>query len=108
MDSACYPLPFSVDHIVAAQHGGETEANNLALACLHCNRHKGPNIAGLDSETGGIVRLYNPRTDAWSAHFEWRGAELIGRTPIGRATVRVCAINAPDIIAVRLAIAPRS
>ena len=30
------------DHIVPRQHGGETHENNLALACLCCNRYKGP------------------------------------------------------------------
>ena len=37
-------LPHQPDHIIAEQHGGETTAANLALARVHCNRHKGPNI----------------------------------------------------------------
>ena len=36
------------DHIVSRQHGGATEANNLALAYLCCNRFKGPNIGPFD------------------------------------------------------------
>ena len=28
------------------------DEDNLALACAHCNRHKGPNLAGFDPETG--------------------------------------------------------
>jgi len=39
------------DHIIATQHGGKTTLNNLALACLQCNRCKGPNIASVDPET---------------------------------------------------------
>jgi len=27
--------PHQPDHIIAEQHGGETEADNLALSCLH-------------------------------------------------------------------------
>jgi hypothetical protein len=50
--SSDHPLPFHVDHIIARQHGGQTVLDNLALSCLHCNRHKGPNIAGIDSATG--------------------------------------------------------
>jgi hypothetical protein len=96
-----YPLPFHADHIVARQHGGQTRLENLALACLHCNRHKGPNIAGLDFNTGGLVRLFHPRLDLWKEHFEWSGAALKGRTSIGRATVHVLAINDPDFLAVR-------
>jgi 5-methylcytosine-specific restriction endonuclease McrA len=43
-----YPtIHFPVDHIIARQHGGPTAMHNLALSCLHCNSHKGPNIAGI-------------------------------------------------------------
>src|SRR5688500_12855350 len=79
-------LTFEVDHVVALKHRGLTHPNNLALACFACNNHKGSNIAGVDSETGTIVRLYHPRSDVWDEHFAWRGAVLAGRTPIGRAT----------------------
>ena len=60
---------------------------------LACNRHKGPNIAGIDSRTGKIVPLFNPRRHKWSRHFRWDGPVLVGRTPQGRATVRVLKIN---------------
>ena len=55
LPSAGYPLPLQMDHIIARQHGGETDANNLALACVHCNRHKGPNIGGIDPATGSLT-----------------------------------------------------
>lgn len=48
-----YRLPFQVDHIIARQHGGMSMIDNLALACLHCNRFKGPNIAGFGSGVAG-------------------------------------------------------
>jgi hypothetical protein len=96
-----YPLPFHVDHIIARQHGGATVLENLALACLHCNRHKGPNIAGHDPATGELDRLFHPRLDVWSEHFAWAGVELIGRTQIGRITIQALAINDPDFLAVR-------
>jgi 5-methylcytosine-specific restriction endonuclease McrA len=32
------------DHITPLQHDGKTEASNLALACVRCNRHKGPTM----------------------------------------------------------------
>ncbi len=32
-----------VEHIAAKQHGGTDDPSNLALACIHCNLHKGPN-----------------------------------------------------------------
>src|SRR5262245_46764895 len=82
-----------IDHIVAEKHHGPTTPDNLALACFHCNNHKGPNIAGVDSETGQVVRLVHPRQDVWTDHFAWRGAVMVGLTPSGRATVDVLAIN---------------
>jgi hypothetical protein len=86
----------------ARQDGGQTVLENLALASLHCNRHKGPNIAGTDPDTGEIVRLFHPRSDRWNDHFE--GAALTGRTTIGRVTIQVLAINDPDFLAMREAL----
>ena len=40
---------YHVEHIVA--HGGRDDSENLALACYHCNAHKGPNLSGLDPES---------------------------------------------------------
>jgi 5-methylcytosine-specific restriction endonuclease McrA len=62
-------LPFHIDHVIARQHGGLEDLENLALACVHCNRFKRPNIAGFDTETNQVVRLFHPRTDLWSQHF---------------------------------------
>ncbi len=101
LPTSVYPLPFHVDHIKARQHGGLAILENLAFACLHCNRHKGPNLAGADPNTGELVRIFNPRMDQWTEHFEWIGSILAGRTAIGRVTIQVLAINDPDIVAVR-------
>ena len=99
-----YPLPFHIDHVIARQHKGQTVLENLAFACLHCNRHKGPNIAGTDPDSGEVTRLFHPRLDVWNDHFEWIGASLRGTTAIGRATVQVLAMNEPDFLAVREAL----
>jgi hypothetical protein len=40
-----------------------------------------------------LVALFNPRQDKWSKHFAWRGPLLIGKTPVGRATIDVLKIN---------------
>ncbi len=95
------PLPFQVDHIVARQHGGQTILENLAWSCLHCNKHKGPNIASIDPRTRALVSLFHPRRQTWERHFVWNGSILVGRTRTGRATVRVLAINDPDFVAFR-------
>lgn len=54
---------FHVEHIVARQHGGLTEPENLALSCSFGNFHKGPNIAALDPESRQLVPLFHPRRD---------------------------------------------
>lgn len=97
-------LPFHIDHIIAEKHGGRTEPENLAWACFSCNLRKGPNIAGLDPETGELTSLFNPRADAWSEHFAWDGVWLRGKTAIGRATVTVLDINHVDSVTVREAL----
>jgi 5-methylcytosine-specific restriction endonuclease McrA len=84
---------FHIEHIIARQHGGMTEADNLALACGFCNFHKGPNIASVDPESGQLVPLFHPRRDQWAEHFTWHGTVLAGRTPIGRATVQLLSMN---------------
>ena len=90
-----HPWPFEIEHVIAQQHGGPTNLGNLAYTCLQCNRHKGPNLAGIDRQTSRtkLVRLFNPRLHRWSYHFEWQGGAILGRTPIGRVTVAVLALN---------------
>jgi hypothetical protein len=93
-----------VEHIVARQHGGGDEDVNLALACQHCNAHKGPNLTGIDPDTGAVVSLFHPRREAWADHFLLRGALILGRTAMGRATVAVLAMNARPRLDVRRAL----
>jgi len=88
-------LPHEIDHIRAQKHAGKTTLNNLALACFHCNSFKGPNIAGFDPMTDTLQPLYHPRQDDWDDHFAWSGVEIVGHTPIGKATVEVLRINLP-------------
>jgi 5-methylcytosine-specific restriction endonuclease McrA len=97
-------LRFQVDHIIPEQHGGPTSPDNLALSCLRCNKYKGPNLAGLDPVTGEMVRLFDPRRDAWHEHFTWEGPNLVGLTPVGRATIQVLQINRMDAVLVREAL----
>ena len=86
-------LKHHVEHIVAKQHGGSDDANNLALACHRCNLHKGPNLTGIDPQSGQVASLFHPRRDRWSGHFIFEGAYIIGISEVGRATVRVLNMN---------------
>jgi hypothetical protein len=97
-------LRFVLDHIIAKQHGGSDAGENLALSCPFCNRHKGPNVAGIDPTSLTLAPLFNPRTDNWHEHFEWRGGWVAGKTASGRATVVVLAMNHSAQVAVRQAL----
>jgi hypothetical protein len=78
-----------VDHIIPIACGGSDEEENLWLTCPICNGHKSNKTDALDSETGTIVQIFNPRTQVWSEHFRWAedGIRISGLTPTGRATV---------------------
>jgi len=94
-------LNFVIDHIIAKQHRGRSAATNLAFACPFCNRHKGPNVGGIDPLTRRHARLFNPRKDRWQDHFKWRAARLIGLTGIGRTTIVVLAMNHQNQLRIR-------
>jgi hypothetical protein len=87
--------PASLDHIIAIKHHGRTIAENLAYACFHDNNYKGDNLTGIDPMDGSLTRLFNPRVHQWSEHFEFRQAEIIARTAIGRTTLYLLNMNAP-------------
>jgi hypothetical protein len=87
------PLSFHIEHIVSRQHGGTDSPDNLALACHHCNLRKGTNLTAIDTDAGLLTRLFHPRQDVWEQHFIERAGEVIGRTAVGRATVRLLKMN---------------
>jgi hypothetical protein len=86
--------------VIARQHGGLTELDNLALACWACNLKKGPNLTGIDPQSKRINPLFDPRKDRWAIYFAFSvgtsvaaGIEIRGRTAIGRTTVIVLGMN---------------
>ena len=98
---------FHVEHIIAVKHGGTSGLENLAYACQHCNLHKGPNLSGIDPESGSVVQLYHPRHDSWPDHFSLAEFHVDGLTSTGRATVRVLAMNDPVRVTLRATLAGR-
>lgn len=90
-----------IEHIIPRKHGGSDEMDNLTLACIDCNLHKGPNLTGIDPQTNKVTELFHPRRQRWSVHFAWEGSSLVGQTAIGRTTVRVLDMNSDDQIALR-------
>lgn len=89
------PESHQIDHLIARKHSGQTVAENLALACLPCNRYKGSDLTAVDPATREIVPLFNPRVQRWTDHFALAGAHIIGLTPTGRATVALLRMNSP-------------
>jgi hypothetical protein len=88
-----------IDHIIALKHEGSSEPDNLAYACFQCNTTKGSDVASYD---GGILTpLFNPRIQDWNEHFEFDDALLIGKTAIGRVTIRVLQMNHPEQVETR-------
>jgi hypothetical protein len=105
MPQAATPfIPFHVEHIVARQHLDEEvdDPSGLAFACDRCNAFKGPNLSSIDPESGAQVSVYNPRTDVWADHFVIAGGRIVGRTAIGRASVRLLHMNDARRVELRL------
>ena len=90
-----------IDHVIAAKHGGETVAGNLALCCAVCNRFKGNDIASIDPETGQLAPLFHPCLDRSDDHFQIRGGEILALTAKGRVTIRLLRMNRPARISER-------
>lgn len=90
------------DHIIPIQHGGTTEENNLALACMRCNRFKGPNLGSLDPQTGKLVPFFNPRQQNWSDHFVVEGGKILPISAEGRVTEKIFKFNDEESIEKRL------
>lgn len=88
--------PFHVEHVIAQQHGGTDDFENLALACCWCNAIKGPNLASIDPDLGGLTRLFHPRKDRWEDHFRRDGAYILGVTEVGRTTAWLLQFNSAD------------
>ena len=89
---------FQIEHIISRKHGGSSELENLALACVFCNRYKGSDIASLIPGTNELVQFYNPRTMRWREHFRFNEVVIESLTDIGEATVRILQINHEDQI----------
>jgi hypothetical protein len=87
-----------VDHISSRKHGGPTEADNLALACFLCNRHKGSDIGSLLPGGTELIRLFHPRRDRWSGHFLIEGSRIRALTSVGEVTVNLLGLNAGERI----------
>ena len=93
---------FHIDHILPLARGGDSTAENLALACVSCSLRKGARTSVTDPNTSSEVDLYNPRSESWDVHFEiGPGMQIIGRTAVGRATAAALKMNRALAISIR-------
>lgn len=92
-----------IDHVQPIAMGGSDAQDNLCLACELCNQYKWTKTQGIDPQTGQLIPLFNPRRQSWAEHFAWSpdGAEIIGLTACGRATIIVLNLNNKLAITVR-------
>ncbi len=93
---------FEIDHVISLKHGGNSDPNNLAWSCPLCNGNKGSDLGTLlDAYSNPIIRFFNPRTDVWDDHFDIIHGQILSKTPIGEATVKIFDFNRTEDIAIR-------
>lgn len=94
-----------LEHLMPRALRGPTIEENLWLACKACNAAKGQRISARDPQIGEMARLFNPREQRWEDHFLWvdSGAQIVGKTAIGRATVMALRLNRPLLVRARRA-----
>lgn len=94
---------FEFEHIVPRSAGGETAFANLCLSCPTCNRCKSDLVSAPDPMTHEEVRLFHPQRDRWLDHFSWNedATQIVGLTPLGRATIAALKLNRPQMTRVR-------
>lgn len=84
---------FHIEHVIPVSRGGESDVQNLALACPSCNLHKSNRVSASLSGSSELIPLYHPRTDNWPDHFEWESYQISGRTEVSLATIDALAMN---------------
>ena len=94
---------FEIEHIIPRSAQGQTVFENLCLACPTCNRYKANRQEALDPVSNEMVPLFHPHLQSWTDHFAWSetNIEIVGLSPIGRATISALKMNRPQMIRVR-------
>ncbi len=91
-------------HIEHIDPNGGDRPDNLCLSCPNCNLSKAAATEAPDPQTGQMQPLFNPRRQPWPDHFEWDASRtrVIGKTPVGRATVARLKMNIDRIVVARI------
>lgn len=90
-----FNFAFEVEHIFPRSAGGDTNLDNLALACESCNLYKSDATGAWDEEEGQFASLFHPRRDPWDEHFHYdrETGTVQGLTATGRATIARLKMN---------------
>jgi hypothetical protein len=90
-------------HVEHIDPSADDDLENLCLACPSCNLSKGKATSALDPTTEAVVSLFHPRQQKWLDHFEWidDGVQILGKTPVGRATIDRLKMNIERIVTSR-------
>ncbi|MDZ7964531.1 MAG: HNH endonuclease signature motif containing protein [Nostoc sp. DedSLP03] len=98
-----FNFPFEVEHIIPISRQGANNKANLALACRSCNLRKGTRINGTLPDSNTEVRLFHPKENQWSEHFQVdvESGKIRGMTPVGEVTVEYLTMNSPAQVAAR-------
>lgn len=91
-------INFDFDHVWPESRGGLTVVNNLAISCKRCNENKKNHVEWIDPVTGATYPLFNPRTMRWEDHFRQARDEVIGISPIGRASANILFHSTPQYL----------
>jgi len=96
-------MRLEIEHLQPVAAGGTDAEENLWLACRNCNGFKHAKTHAIDPLTDEETPLFNPRTQNWHEHFEFSKdkAEIVGKTPCGRATVIALRLNYEQAVIAR-------
>jgi HNH endonuclease len=75
---------FHIDHVIPRMAGGETRAENLALACVSCSLRKAARQTAVDPYSGADVPLYNP---VWSKYWNALFSRCLRPHPVSFLTL---------------------
>lgn len=94
---------FSLEHIRPRSRKGKRSPGNTALSCQGCNNHKYNRMKACDPISMEMVPLFHPRRHRWKDHFAWSddATQILGLTPIGRATVEALQLNREPLVNLR-------
>ena len=70
-------------------------------ACIRTIRYKGSDMTTFLDNYQDVVSLFNPRFESWHDHFRCVDGEIIAKTRVGRASVKLLRVNEPDRLILR-------